>query len=1083
MSKVPVSFKTRSVRFLAGGLTLFVMIVMASVPAKTATAVASAEPDASGLYNYLQIAQDNTFRVYAVGGETIHFTIASGYKIDNNKAGYNSRLCGTLEIHNSNDPPTVVVAGARKDGVNQGGTSFTNTNIQARTSTCDSNNRPFRYVTLSYTVPDGQEITSMDNAFSVTFTGPGGSTRVNSNWMQGYKWRVTVNDNAIDPIVNKRSGRVWFVGNDAGLRIWQDGGWDTDGSRKNATNHTFQFVRKDGYRYTFSYSDYHGIWSIFHGGLYGGRYCNPLGNPLVQILTNSDGGRYGICSILGNPAYVSYFDGAGVETYRYHLNSATNDDWRHSSNTYTYATNNNAAYVFVDCDNYTNCPNGDIPASVLRSQPITSDAASVPVVLGSGVTANTFVSNPIANENNDRDGTNNFRYTNVPNPSVNSAGGTVTIPYTAMQSGYIQLTVSQGATILCQKDYLIDDAEPTDTGFITWTFNRAGLNQAYCDSGTLRNTGSEPTVDPDSVLIISAQAIHLGEMHFIDVDTEQRAGVSVTGNGLGSPTDLRSLVWNDPLSRTEDTTCGKIPPTVGPGAASYSNRTGWNSVSATNDTGLRRAGVDSSGGVHGWVELDGDNCDADDLGKAFPNGTATTRSTWGNNRVIEDWTYAFVNPPARTLRIGGPEYTLTPSVNPSGSTISPGQSATFTPRIDKNGRSTATGIHWELLKIVVPSTVGSFDQSLYNAAGPVNGCAHYIGMGGGITCSPVAGRSADGQTVSASMTLPGITDNDTAGLAVGSRLCYALLVSPYNQDGNNYSEAVSCVLVAASPYISINGGTAWAGGPSATPSSRIHASVPSTDSANSYGSTGEYGVFATGTVDHFGSAAQLNSNNTLRMVDGSRLTFANWDSLGTWTATHRISNLVTQYASATHTPAVLNSSNVVVGSGVYVTSDDVTLSGIAGNPKAVIYAPNNTVTINANITYTSTGAVSFSELPSLTVIARTIQLNGNVTEITGNFYAVNRFVTCAGGPLTTGSSPAITTNGVCRNQVIVNGAVTVANQAAGSLVLNRSYGGTTAHQAAEIIRMRPEVFLTRYEDNADSLLLSTVYETELPSRY
>lgn len=193
-----------------------------------------------------------------------------------------------------------------------------------------------------------------------------------------------------------------------------------------------------------------------------------------------------------------------------------------------------------------------------------------------------------------------------------------------------------------------------------------------------------------------------------------------------------------------------------------------------------------------------------------------------------------------------------------------------------------------------------------------------------------------------------------------------------------------------------------------------------------------------------------------------------------------------RYATASHNPSVL-SGTVVSSSGVYVNSTAgaiLSLSGISGSPHAVIYVPNGTVTITGDIVYSSAGATSFKELPSLTVIARDIVIDASVSEIAGNYYASNTFVTCNQGPRTAGDpqkSALVSPSGACYSKrLIVNGTVTVANQTSNSLVLNRSFGGTQVGQPAEVIRMRPESFLTDYENNQ---VLTTINETELPPRY
>jgi hypothetical protein len=320
---------------------------------------------------------------------------------------------------------------------------------------------------------------------------------------------------------------------------------------------------------------------------------------------------------------------------------------------------------------------------------------------------------------------------------------------------------------------------------------------------------------------------------------------------------------------------------------------------------------------------------------------------------------------------------------------------------------------------------------------------------------------------------------------VGTKVCRYLLINSSTQAPNVPSEQGVCVLIAASPYAAIVGGNTWAGGSVDYATGYLGDDVPITGARpTSFGSFDEYGVFATGTVDYFGSAGKLGQARTASGMANGPLTFGSAVSLGNFTNSHKISNLVEHYAASSSTP-VLNAAGQVSQSGVYVASGNVTITGMTGgNPHAVVYAPNDTVTITGDIVYNSAPAASFRDLPSLTIIAKNIIITSNVSQIAGNFYASGRFITCNEGPWSTGENAskasAITTTGVCSNRLVINGTVTVASQAAGSLVLNRSYGGTTTGQPAEMVRMRPESFLTPYENN---LIFTTAHETELPARY
>lgn len=107
----------------------------------------------------------------------------------------------------------------------------------------------------------------------------------------------------------------------------------------------------------------------------------------------------------------------------------------------------------------------------------------------------------------------------------------------------------------------------------------------------------------------------LGEIHILQGDVEERGGITVTRvNGADQPDS--TLYWDDSALSTAGRTSVTSP------------------LSAA-------AGVDSSGGVHGW-EYD------DSLGT----------NTWGNNRGIDDWAYLSVDHVGGELTIGRPCLTI-----------------------------------------------------------------------------------------------------------------------------------------------------------------------------------------------------------------------------------------------------------------------------------------------------------------------------------------------------------------------------------------------------------------------------------------
>jgi hypothetical protein len=137
-------------------------------------------------------------------------------------------------------------------------------------------------------------------------------------------------------------------------------------------------------------------------------------------------------------------------------------------------------------------------------------------------------------------------------------------------------------------------------------------------SGSVRFDGNDGQGNPVPVtqpVRIRARIDRTGEVHFVSNDVETRGdGIEVTRlNGPGSPDP--TLYWDDSLLPNPDPNkCGTFPPqTAG------------------------TAGVDSSGGVHPWDSV---GCPgAGQPGGALGNVNNGVNGSWGDVRLIEDWTY------------------------------------------------------------------------------------------------------------------------------------------------------------------------------------------------------------------------------------------------------------------------------------------------------------------------------------------------------------------------------------------------------------------------------------------------------------
>jgi len=979
-------------------LNMVLLALTAAVVGSLLMGVNSAYADdgEGGSYTVLETASANTWRIYAKSGETIHFNLHNGIHHDDPAGGGVDR-CVYIYIANS--------AGTR---------------LSTKKYTCNSSDNVINGdTTATYAVTS--TVTSMSGAYKAILDPAVGANTNDNGDVQGYEWHIWVTDTVTGAV---KTGRVWFDG-DKGLKTWQ---YNAEKElTSNVTTFNFTYARLDGYRYRVKYKDYQGIWSEFHGGIYG---VNKLDGTPAYTSTNQ-----------GNPNYQDYDTSLGA----------------------------NKAYVYVDCGENLDlsCPS-EMPTGT-RTSPVDNPITAPGHTDGSG----------------NADG---FRFTGS---TTSLVGRQVIIPYKYMQSGYIRMSIYRnttnttvGATLVCEIKTKIDNPNPDASTNVTWTWPSSNDNNC---TGTLK-TSAMTTLSSGDYLIFQAEAFHRGEMHFLSVDDEKRGGIDVRGSTSVGGSYNTSIIWYDPFSRRQADTCGAIPPRIGagsPGAPATGSATPfsessllWLSTSSLGASGVNRPGVNSSGGVHGWTSDDTlygeDTCYASDesthKGHANDDGTATDISTWGNNRVIEDWTYDGGISTAFSISIGGPSYTLTPTVTSPSTQVVSSQNPVFEYSVSNN-TSSSNDTSWSIRSIIVPPGMSLPSDYRNGFDGTGRTCASYYAASprGAVTCNDAL--------ASGSGKFPGtfIADETVVNTyAVGTLICRSLTVDSYNQNSspNARTSALTCVMVTALPYVSVIGGSIWSGGSTdattgyANNSGKIEGS--STISAG-FGSFGEYDLFATNSINFFGSSARPGpASATSGAADGTGLTFGSATSLGSFSTSHKITDLVASLC------------NGVLGNNT---------TNFAGSNDEVIHAGEHQIkcfdalNIKKNITYDPAGATSFGQLPSLIVVANRIEIDGSVTQIAGNFYAAESFVTCAEGPRNSAdktNSGKITTSGSCTNRLTINGSVTVAGQAVNSLVLNRSYGGTTTGEAAETIRMRPEVFLTPYEN---SLLLTTVSETELPARY
>lgn len=439
-------------------------------------------------------------------------------------------------------------------------------------------------------------------------------------------------------------------------------------------------------------------------------------------------------------------------------------------------------------------------------------------------------------------------------------------------------------------------------------------------------------------------------------------------------------------------------------------------------------------------------------------------------------------------------WSLTPTVNSSQASALPDTTVTYRFSLQHAGTK-ADNIRIVKRKIVVPPGVdGSFLTSSHTGWD----CSDYMTRGASL-CSPTWSSTHS--------FVPGVSysiadDSETVTGAPGTRYCRVLSVEPYqNTSPDRLDSAASCVTIGKSPYIALIGADSSAGGsmqegginddaPYNGATLKGQGFIASRYADKGFGSFSDYGLFAVGPIYNFSSSGRVDDASYTRLSFANTDTPANYFStFGYFQDVHKIPDYAASsspYASIGSRPTVSGVSDWSV-SGEYniTTNGNVTLDpqGHTMSPRQriIIYAPNASITIQSPISYQTTGLPSFADAPRLLIIAKNIAVSGRVSKLDGVFFASNVFNSCAEAGNDLGSNQmkqAITLNGECKNQLVINGAVISYKT-----LLPRTYGGLDPGKPSEMIRMRPETFIQPYVDSASNSGMTTDYETELPPRY
>ena len=397
--------------------------------------------------------------------------------------------------------------------------------------------------------------------------------------------------------------------------------------------------------------------------------------------------------------------------------------------------------------------------------------------------------------------------------------------------------------------------------------------------------------------------------------------------------------------------------------------------------------------------------------------------------------------------VGCESYGLTPEVS-GGETVAADSSAQFGNTItsESDSLTTATNVQWRSYGFVTqdgstPSKQGEYD-SIDTICSGLSACGQ-IGGGSGVSVQ-----------VAQTQSLPS-TSYSTAGLHYGDKVCSLLAISPYESNAAHAwrVSATKCITITKTPRLQVWGNDVRVGSGFTLSGNRSSSIV------TNRGSWGEYGVFAGNAITTFGSAASPSSTN---------LTFANTSPTG-------------HYATAANLGTIPDVKTYLTkaGNATYAAKTGISLEDrgsasftLPGGYQAnKVYVTTGTVTIDQNITTTSTG----SPLTQMVIIADTINIAPSVTQIDAWLIATSRINTCS----TPGNPVEAPTVANCGTQLTVNGPLMTEQ-----LLLRRT-GGDDADQnsAAETINLRGDAYVWIRSLAEATGTVRTVYTRELAPRY
>ncbi len=399
-------------------------------------------------------------------------------------------------------------------------------------------------------------------------------------------------------------------------------------------------------------------------------------------------------------------------------------------------------------------------------------------------------------------------------------------------------------------------------------------------------------------------------------------------------------------------------------------------------------------------------------------------------------------------------------------------SLTATAKLRNDGPSKSKpNTEWQFVKMIVgPGATLPVAGTSVSTTSP---CTYY-----GNGCVPISSGSTDfdgGDTTTLASKTESVVD-----IAVGSRICYATSVKPYNHTTSSWRHsAPSCVTIGKKPKVQIWGGDLSVGrtfsGDISKPKSAVETSTSvKNGGSNTFGSWVEYGIFAPSSIAGTASVAGLagpTGNAFSIQSNWSKLTFANGGQLNktadcngvvkfgcfaTAGTMGSIPDVAARLAPGTAGTPIGGSVLLDGLNGNYYASGNLTIdSGAIAKSRTVIIKAAGTVFINGDIKYTSDPLYSLGDIPQVVIIANNIQIKDSVTNVDSWLIANGSqgvVYTCNNNNFSQKLR-----DGVCKDRLTINGPVM-----AKKLLLTRTAGsgmGAASGEPAEVLNLRADAYL------------------------